>query len=44
MFSTNLLFIFCYQCYRFVQKFKPNRSELAEKLYQIYNEKIFSNQ
>ncbi|VDO77354.1 unnamed protein product [Schistosoma margrebowiei] len=28
----------------FVQKFKPNRSELAEKLYQIYNEKIFSNQ
>ncbi|CAH8554841.1 unnamed protein product [Schistosoma haematobium] len=29
---------------KFVQKFKPNRSELAEKLYQIYNEKIFSNQ
>ncbi|CAH8531114.1 unnamed protein product [Schistosoma intercalatum] len=29
---------------KFVQKFKPNRSELADKLYQIYNEKIFSNQ
>ncbi|CAH8539567.1 unnamed protein product [Schistosoma guineensis] len=29
---------------KFVQKFKPNRSELAEKLYQIFNEKIFSNQ
>ncbi|CAH8500252.1 unnamed protein product [Schistosoma turkestanicum] len=29
---------------KFVQKFKPNRSELAEKLYRIYNEKIFSHQ
>ncbi|CAH8524913.1 unnamed protein product [Heterobilharzia americana] len=29
---------------KFVQKFKPNRCELAEKLYQIYNEKIFCNQ
>ncbi|KAK4471670.1 hypothetical protein MN116_005076 [Schistosoma mekongi] len=29
---------------KFVQKFKPNRYELADKLYHIYNEKIFSNQ
>ncbi|KAH8877045.1 Acidic repeat-containing protein [Schistosoma japonicum] len=29
---------------KFVQKFKSNRSELADKLYRIYNEKIFSNQ
>ncbi|CAH8849199.1 unnamed protein product [Trichobilharzia szidati] len=29
---------------KFVQKFKPNRCELAKKLYEIYNEKIFSNQ